>query len=159
MKTLEKLSLVRATNNLYTTLRHSPSNYKFTSSLFSSQILKMAAGMATREIKTRRVELFPFAHKIIRMWSDGEGCDSVWSSLFNYFTHFPGWPPFLSVMGYDIIHCEFYIIISHIFILKNQDLTRTLKSSNNLKTWISMSNLGLGVKIERGRGGVSICAV
>lgn len=67
----------------------------------------MAAGMATREIKTRRVELFPFAHKI-----------SVWRILpifqFQIYPHFKCdlW------LGYDIIHCEFYIIISHNFLLK-----------------------------------------
>lgn len=52
------LSSVHSTYCVETTLRHSQP----ISLLFSSLILKMAAGMVTREIKTRRDRLFPLAH-------------------------------------------------------------------------------------------------
>ena len=56
----------------------------------------MAAGMATREIKTRRVELFPFAHKIKEEFP----CEEFYPFFnFNIFR----FTPFLSVIyGWDM---------------------------------------------------------
>lgn len=56
----------------------------------------MAAGMATREIKTRRVELFPFAHKIKEEFP----CEEFYP-FFNF--NISRFTPFLSVIyGWDM---------------------------------------------------------